>query len=755
MRPRIGSWFVRHWRRIAVTLLPLLFALLHVSGVLHLQVLERLDSIIYDTRLRATMPRTMDERIVIVDIDEQSLERVGQWPWGRDKLARLASELLERQQVSVLGFDVIFGERDTSSGLDSLQRLAEGPLRGQPGFAEQLARLAPALDYDAQFAQSLQGRPVVLGYYFTSDRDGRARGVLPEPALPVSRLRGKPLASTSWEGYGASLEVLAQAAPSAGFFNSITDPDGVVRSLPLLVEYQGRYYESLALAMFRTALGMPELFPRFELAQSEGDADVLRGLVLRQGNRSLTLPVDPRLTTLVPYRGPGDANGGSFRYISASDVLDGRLPAGSLKDRLVLVGSTAPGLLDLRVTPVGLTYPGVETHANVLSAFLDGQNIVQPDYALEADVAQLIFVGLLLAFSLPLLTAGWAVLLSAGVLAALVGMNFWLFDTHGLVMPLATVLVMALSAFALNMVYGYFVESRSKRELAALFGTYVPPELVDEMVKEPERYTMDATNQELTVMFCDMRGFTALSERMEPLQLQALLNGVFSRLTHIIRSRRQGTIDKYMGDCVMAFWGAPVATPEHARLAVTAALDMARAITDLNAEHRHNGLPEIGVGIGLNTGSMCVGDMGSDIRRSYTVIGDAVNLGARLEGLSKVYGVPVVVSDATRKLAEAFIWQELDRVRVKGKAQAVSIHTPLAPASDGLAPEKLRELAQWEQFLAAYRAQEWAQCGLLLQGLQTLQPASILYSLYAGRVQALRVLPFQPDWDGATQFDTK
>lgn len=753
MRPRPGSWFARRWRRIAVTLLPLLFALLHVGGVLHLQVLERLENIIYDTRLRATMPGTMDERITIVDIDERSLERIGQWPWGRDKMARFARELLERQQVSVLGFDVIFAEPDGSSGLASLQRLAQGPLNGNPGFAEQLARLAPELDYDALFAQSLQGRPVVLGYYFTSDRDGQARGVLPEPALPLERLRGKPLRATSWQGHGSNLGVLAQAAPAAGFFNSITDPDGVVRSLPLLAEYQGRYYESLALAMLRVATGVKDVDPLY--ASSELDHDVLQGILLRQGQSRIRLPVDPNLATLVPYRGPGDVAGGSFRYVSASDVLEGRLPQGSLKGQLVLVGSTAPGLVDLRVTPVGRTYPGVETHANLLSAFLDGANVLQPDYAPDFDVLQLVATGLLLAFSLPLLTAGWAVLLSAGVFAGLVGLNLWLYQSHGLVMPLATALVLALSAFTLNMVYGYFVESRSKRELAALFGTYVPPELVDEMLKEPERYTMDAANQELTVMFCDMRGFTALSERMEPLQLQALLNGVFSRLTQIIRGRRQGTIDKYMGDCVMAFWGAPVATPGHAQLAVAAALDMTRAIAQLNEEHRSKGLPEIGVGIGLNTGTMCVGDMGSDIRRSYTVIGDAVNLGSRLEGLSKTYGVTMVVSDTTRAMAPGFIWQELDRVRVKGKAQAVAIYTPVGTAAEPLSPEREQQLALWHRFLATYRAQEWDASALLLRNLHASEPGNILYSLYASRIQALRVLPFQPDWDGATQFDTK
>lgn len=753
MRQRLHQLLWRHRGRAAITLLPLVFGLLHVADVLHLQVLERLDNIIYDARLRATMPRTLDERIVIVDIDEKSLEQVGQWPWGRDKLAALARELFERQQVAVLGFDVLFAEADGSSGLARLEQLAQGPLRGQPAFREQLARLAPSLDHDALFARALQGRPAVLGYYFTSDRDGRTRGVLPAPALPTQRLRGLPLPATAWNGYGSNIPQLADSAPAAGFFNSITDDDGIVRSLPLLAEHGGKYYESLALAMFRTLLDQPEVYPDYARPTPQGTHDTLRSVVLRQGSHELALPVDERLATLIPFRGPGDVRGGSFRYLAASDVLAGRLAPNELQGCAVLVGSTAQGLLDLRATPVGRAYPGVETHANMLSAFLDGKSIVRPEYALGFDAAQLLGTGLLLALVLPVLPALSAMLVTAGVVAVLVGLNLWLYLAQGLVLPLATVLVMAVLAFTLNMVYGYFVESRSKRGLAALFGTYVPPELVDEMVLRPEKYSMQATSQELTVMFCDMRGFTSLSEQMEPVQLQALLNDVFSRLTRTIRSHR-GTIDKYMGDCVMAFWGAPVATPHHADLAVRAALDMQEAVDQVNATHRARGLPEIGIGIGINTGVMCVGDMGSDIRRSYTVIGDAVNLASRLEGLSKHYGVRTVASESTRAQAPGFAWQELDRVRVKGKLQAVAIYSPVAlHGAETL--QQAEELDTWQQCLAAFRAQDWSQCATLLTQLKHVAPAKELYRLYATRLQALQGRAWDPDWDGATSFDTK
>jgi adenylate cyclase len=273
------------------------------------------------------------------------------------------------------------------------------------------------------------------------------------------------------------------------------------------------------------------------------------------------------------------------------------------------------------------------------------------------------------------------------------------------------------------------------------------------MVKDPDSYSMKATNRELTVMFCDMRGFTKMSEHMEPTQLQELLTGVFSKLTSLIRANR-GTIDKYMGDCVMAFWGAPVETSEHAHLAVKSAMEMAHAVREINQDHQAKGLPDIGIGVGLNTGAMCVGDMGSNIRRAYTVIGDAVNLGSRLEGLCKVYGVDIVVSESTRKLAPDFAWQELDRVRVKGKETAVAIFWPMAPLAQ-MNEASNAELKTWTAFVKAYRAQNWDQADVQLINLMRMNAKKFLYQLYADRVASMRLLPFDPEWDGATNFETK
>ncbi len=745
---------IRHWPRVLVTLLPLVVVLMHAVGVVRLGVLDRLDNIIYDTRLRATMPKTLDERVVIIDIDEKSLADVGRWPWGRNRLSELTHELFERQKVALLGFDIVFAEADESSGLKRLTELAQRELRDQPGFVDKLKQLQPSLDYDAMFAKSLEGRPVVLGYYLTGDRDGHTSGVLPEPVMTKDALQGRPIKFTSWSGFGSNIAQIAKAAPIAGHFNPIPEGDGVVRSLPLVAEYQGKYYESLSLAMFRMLAGSPTVTPGFPKERLLGRSyQGLESIQLSLGAKTLAIPVDDQVSALIPFRGFGGPKGGSFRYISAADLLSKALPPETLKNKIVLVGTTAPGLQDLRVTPVSEIYPGVEAHANVISGLLDGKTLVKPDYAIGYEVVVVLIAGLLLAFALPLVSATRAVILSVGVAAMVAGLNFWLYLGAGLVLPLAGALIMVATAFALNMSYGYFVESRSKRELANLFGTYVPPELVDEMVKDPDSYSMAATNREMTVMFCDMRGFTKMSEQMEPIQLQSLLNGVFTRLTGIIRANR-GTIDKYMGDCVMAFWGAPVETPEHAHLAVKSAMEMANAVRGINEEHRAKGIPEIGIGIGVNTGNMCVGDMGSNIRKSYTVIGDAVNLGSRLEGLSKIYGIDIVVSESARKLAPAFGWQELDLVRVKGKDQAVSIFWPVAPANR-VGAETEAELKAWGAFLKAYRAQDWDQCDLLMMNLLRMNAKKYLYHLYSDRIASMRLLPFDLEWDGATNFETK
>lgn len=749
----------RHWLRVAVTLLPVLLALGHAAGIWRIPFLDRFDALIYDARLRATLPATLDPRIVIVDIDDTSLQEVGQWPWSRDRLARLTSEVLGRQQASVLGFDVMFAEADRHSGQAALggERSSNGS-----GHGVAMRSLAAAPDHDAAFAHSLAGENVVLGFYFTQSPQPRAKGGLPPPVLPPDALPNARDYATAWNSYGASIPVLAAVAP-AGFLNVVIDPhaDGVVRAVPLIARYEpvqgadpslAGYYESLSLAVYRRATGASAPYPRLA-REVGGAAPILEALVMGQPSGPLAVPVDQQASALVPYRGPGGAQGGSFRYISAIDVLDGRLAAGELSGKIVLVGASAPGLQDLRATPVSATYPGVEVHASMISSLLDRRFLAVPDYAAGYDFTMIVLLGGILAIGLSLLGPVRAVLLALTCMLAPLGINHLLFQRSGLVMPQAASVLMVAAAFALNMGWGYFVEARTRRGLAKLFGTYVPPQLVSEMVLDPSRYSMRAESKELTVMFCDMRGFTRLSEQMAPEDLQTFLNEVFSRLTDII-SAHCGTVDKYMGDCVMAFWGAPVDTPEHASLAVRAAMEMSAAVDHINATHRLRSLPSLSVGIGLNTGVMSVGDMGSTHRRSYTVIGDAVNLAARLEGLGEHYGIDIVASEATRLQCDAHLWQEVDRVRVKGKLQEVTIFTPRGLRANAT-PQQLEELSQWQAVLEAYRARRWHATELLLDALRRGHEKKVLYRVYAQRLASIRMRPPDTDWDGAIQFERK
>ena len=749
------------WRvlRAALLSVAVLGALAHAAGLLPLPFIAALDNAIADARLRAFMPRTLDARIVIVDVDEKSLAQIGRWPWSRDRLAALTDELFDRQKAAVVGFDTVFAEPDTSTGLPALERLAASA----PEIAARLAGWRPGLDNDAAFARALAGRTVVLGFYLTSDREAHQVGVLPAPVFDAVALQGHRIAFTHWDGYAANLPVLASAAPSAGFFNAVEDADGLVRSVPLVAELGGRHFEPLALAMFRRYTGTPRVLPGFAPPGGlPSDYNALQSVVLEQGATRLALPVDAQVRARVPFRGPGGPRGGSFEYVSAARLLNGGLAPGQLAGKLVIVGSTAPGVYDQRSTPVGEVYPGAEVHANLLSGLLDGRLPVQPDWASGFEIVQLLIVAGVLIAGLPRLRAAPAAQLAAALAVAMVALNLWSYRTHGLLLPLAASLLLTALLYAGITIRAFVVEGRQRRSLARLFGSYVPPELVAEMARDPARYDMRAENRELTIMFCDMRNFTRVSEQMSPEDLRALMNQFFSAMTGVIREHR-GTLDKYIGDAIMAFWGAPLHDPAHAANAVQAALEMGARLGALNTDLARRGLPMIGVGIGLNTGLVCVGDMGSSMRRSYTVMGDAVNLASRIEGLTRHYGVDVLAGQATRDAAFASgepggpVWVEVDRVRVKGKRQGVTLFTPV-PQPAAAAPSFTEEMRLWQLALAGHRLQHWEEAGTCLHRLRSDFPDSPLAGLYRqldARNQHHRGSPPPADWDGTHTFDSK
>ena len=725
----------------------MLFFVGHAARFYQAGFITQLDNIAYDTRLRVTMPRGVDPRIGILDSDEKSLGEIGRWPWGRNLMAQLVEKLFDRYGIAVLGFDVVWAERDTSSGINTLDALADKDFKQVSAFQDLYRKIRPSLDHDGQFAKAMQGRPVVLGYYFNSEERAVKANAIPEPVLPKGTFTGRNIAFTRWVGYTGNLPEYVKNAAAAGHFNPLVDFDGVSRRVPMILEFDGGYYESLSLAMVRVVLGMPKVEPGYPpdrfLTKSYGGMEWLKV-------GPITIPVDDAASTLIPYRG----RRGSFPYISLADVIKDRVKPEQLRGKIALIGTTAPGLLDLRSTPVDSVYPGVEIHANLIAGMLDRTLKEKPPFMLGAEVMVLVIAGVTLAILIPMLSALWATVAAIVGIGSIVALNVAVWAKGDMVLPLASALLMTGTLYVMNMAYGYFVESRSKRQFTELFGQYVPPELVDRMAADPSKYNMEPRSAELTILFSDVRGFTSISEALKPEELREYINEYLTNMSSIIRSRYRGTLDKYIGDAIMAFWGAPVEDAQHARNGVLAGFEMQKECEALNEKFAARGWPTLKIGVGLNSGTVRVGDMGSQVRRAYTAMGDAVNVASRLEGRTKAYGVGVLVGEATRNLVKDVVFREVDRIKVKGKDEALTIYEPLGLESE-IGNRMQDELKLWNQTLRAYRSQQWDQAELNLLNLSRMNADCGLYNVYAQRVAEKRRAPPPPDWDGVTAFDEK
>lgn len=740
---------VHNLLRVGLSLGVILALILHANGVYPLALVSQLELFAYDTRLRLTMPGGVDPRIVIVDIDEISLRREGQWPWSRQRLARLVEVLFADYRIQLLAFDIVFAETERDSATTVLETLARGALREDAAFQREWALLRPTLAGDVHFAASLRERPVVLGYYFTlpgqQGQDLRL-GQLPVAAAPITALAGAPNPFAVASGYSASLPLLQASARSGGFFNSpLVDADGRFRRLPLLLSHDDQLYEHFALAAVRTLLGGPPL----EFVTGAGYRDVPHGRrveAVRVGG-VFDIPVDAQGAAWVPYRGPR----GSFPYLSASAVLHRQVEPQRLAGAIVLVGATAAGLTDLRATPVQDIYPGVEINANLMAGILDQSIKYQPVFVRGLESLLLLLLGglgIALGFLPPL-----RALLGALVLAAVtVGLNLYAWQRLNWVIPLAPALVLLVLSYLLHSSYGYFAQTRREQRLARLFGQYVPRELVTEMSRRPGSYALGGESREMTVLFSDIQDFTPLSETLEPRQLTQLMQFILTPLTRVIHEQR-GTVDKYIGDAIMAFWGAPLPDPAHARHAVRAALAMQARLEALAPELAAHGWPALRIRIGVNSGLMSVGNMGSEFRMAYTVLGDAVNLAARLESAAKQYRAAIVLSETTRAAVPELACRELDRVRVKGRAQPVTLFEPLGLA-DALTDALREELALHEQALVAYRAGDWELAAARFEALRIRQPERALYTLYLERIARLRTHP-PAVWDGVFALTEK
>lgn len=735
----------RYLFRAFAGLLLAAWLLSHVSGRIDIPYVDDMENLLYDTRVRLTAPRGQDERIVIVAIDEASLQTQGHWPWTRDKLALLVTRLFD-YNVAVIGFDVLFAERDESADVDLLRALANDP--DDEAFVERLNELEPLLDRDRMFAEALTSGPVILGFYFdTNEQTAFETGSLPLPAFDFHESMADVIFLPRAKGFSSALPVLMDTAYSGGFINNpLIDEDGVVRRAPLLHEYNLSAYESLSMAIAATYFNDITLPVFVDASSWMGDYPPLEGLELA----GRPIPIDPQGAVLVPYRGPR----GSFPYVSANDVINDTIEDPSVLDgAIVLVGATAPGMEDLRSTPFGSIYPGVEVHANIVSGILDSSFRWEPAYTAAAEMITVAAFGLLTALVLPILSPLVATGAFALLLLAALGVNLYMWQVELHVLPLAITLFTLIGIYTLNMVFGYLFETRSRSQMDSLFGQYVPPDLVKEMSRDPEHYSLASEKLELSVLFTDIRGFTTISEGLDAAELSELMDQYLTPMTRIVHESK-GTIDKYIGDAVMAFWGAPLRDSHHAARAVGAGLEMLAALGHLNKDFAKHGWPEIKIGVGINTGQMSVGNMGSEFRRAYTVLGDAVNLGSRLEGITKQYGVSFIVSETTAGHAPEYFYRELDCVRVKGKAEPVTIYEPLG-MKDQLSETTIEDVKLFQSALRHYRSQDWDAAENILKELLSVEPDTYLFTLYLERIAIFRENPPEQDWDGVFTYMTK
>jgi adenylate cyclase len=740
---------VRLLIRIGISALSLVLFAMHVQGSPRFEIIDRIENYLYDVRVRLTMPGTIDDRVVIVDIDEASQAELGQWPWPRDTLADIVDNLFDGYGITVLGFDVLFAEAEETSAERVIAEFESSEFAEQPGFSERLQLLRQSLDSNIRFAESLIARDVVTGFVFKdslADNEPESTGALPSPVVQFSQIAEVDVPFVEAKGFAGVLPELQENAASAGFFDSpLIDSDGVFRRAPLVQRYDGDLYASLALAVTRLATGSPQV----GLSFAENRSGKLRGVdleYLQLGDKSV--PVSEQVAVFIPFRG----RQGSYHYVSAKDVVTGSAPRDILEGKIVLLGASAAGLLDLRSTPVGQRYIGVEAHANLISGLLDGTIKQQPAYSDGLELSLLLLLGLLTALVLPRLSPIMALLFVLVLLAISMGSNLWMWSSLGIVVPIASLLSYTLIAALLQINYGFFVESRNKRHLSRIFGQYIPSALVEELDESGEEISLEGESKELSVLFSDVRGFTTISEGLDAKELTRLMNEFLTPITNVIQKNR-GTIDKYMGDAVMAFWGAPLADPDHARHAVLTGFEMIKAVEDLGEYFESQGWQPIAVGVGVASGEMNVGNMGSEFRVAYTVMGDTVNLGSRLEGLTKQYGVDMIVNDGTVRMTPDVVYRELDLVRVKGKLEGVAIYEPLGLESDISGADRYA-LDKFTSALAAYRRQDWDGAERSLLELKE-SDDQLLYNVYLDRIRQFRQEPPPGDWDGVFEHLTK
>ena len=706
---------------------PIGLALASVALVLllhHLEIplLDLIEWRTYDLRFRARGAVAPSPDVALAVVDEKSLEALGRWPWSRTRMAEVV-DALSAAGARVIAFDIGFLE-------------PEGP--GPDGALARAIARSPA--------------HVVLGYFFHTEDQGRdsaaadALDSISYTALTVRYRGSDPDHLPLRDGHApeANIPEIAEAAEGAGYFTLVPDEDGVVRRMPLVMGAGGDAYPSVALEAAWYALGRPPIV--VDVAQT-GDQNVVTGI--RLGER--VLPTDARGEVLLSYAGPA----GTIPNLSIADILSGAIPPDRLRDKVVIVGVTATGVFDLRTTPVGNVYPGAEVQATALDNVLTNRFMARPGWASIADQLAIVALGALTALLVAHLGAVSGLLAAVAIAAGYVALTTYLFVSRGLWLGVTYPVLALGTTYTALTARAYLSEQRERRKVAGAFGQYVSPVVIEHMLADPEKLKLGGEERVLTVLFSDLVGFTTAAEQLRPQQTIELLSEYYARMTERIYAC-EGMLKEYVGDELMAIFGAPVEQPDHAVRACRAALELRTAREALSREWVQRGSPPIRARTGVNTGLMLVGNVGSKYRFSYGVVGDAVNLGSRLEGLNKLYGTEILIGEQTAALiGDAFRLREMDRVRAVGKRVAIGVYELLSEAGATLDPEREKALDHYAAGLAAYRERRFDAALVELEAALALAPGDGPSRTLAERCRTYRAAPPAPDWDGVYEAISK
>ncbi len=712
----------------------LLVATLYVFKPSYLNLIELK---LYDTILAQSYSPIQANTAVIVDIDDQSLKEFGQWPWPRYRVAQLLESITNAGPLAV-GLDILFSEPDRTSPI-VLKKALKKDLHVEIQFSDISNSL---LDNDKLLADELNKGIYVLGFSGVFSEEDPDKTPTQIPELKTLQIKAPGAMQAHNYLFQASdlippLPVLLKGSHYSGFMNTVTDRDGVLRKTPLFISQQQKIYPQLSLATLLAAFKDKLPDPIIKITR-EGIESITIG--------DIVVPLTSNGSMLINYRGPRR----TFPYISARDVLNNKVDSNALKGKIVFVGTSASGLKDIRVSPLDPVFPGVEAHATIVDNILSNDFIYRPDWAPGLEFILILLWGLittiLIGWSNATLTVPITLLLGIGAwfggVWSLKHLNIWVSSFFPLI-------ILVINFSVLNMQKFWFSEKK-KKFFKSAFSKYVSKSVVNQLVDNPDKLSLEGEEKEISILFSDIRKFTTISEQLTPTQISALLHYYFTSVTKIIINN-YGTHDKFIGDAVMSFWNAPIDVDNHERYAIKAALEMNHALTDLNKGFKDKFGIQIAAGIGLHSGRCRVGNMGSDDIFDYTIIGDSVNLASRLESLTKFYGVPLLVSEAMLiGLTNDLFAQEIDLVRVKGKDNPVRIYTVYS-TQDAIMVQRKNEIEQYQEGLLLYREQCFEKGEHHFKALSTKHPEQKLYTIYQERCAKLKTNPPDPTgekWDG-------